>query len=81
MSNELNSPKVLACPSDGKSKATSFYPPGSVSGAFNQKDHLSYFAGLDAQETRPQTILSGDRNLVKTGTTTAQNGDMLSYRT
>jgi prepilin-type N-terminal cleavage/methylation domain-containing protein len=32
---------------------------------------ISYFVGLDAEETRPQTILSGDRNLrncPKTGT-------------
>jgi prepilin-type N-terminal cleavage/methylation domain-containing protein len=79
MSNELNSPKVLACPSDGKQKATSFYNPGSVSGAFNQKDNLSYFAGLDAQETKPQTVLTGDRNLVKSGTQTAQDGGTLLF--
>jgi len=58
MSNELNSPKVLACPSDSKTRATTFYDNG-----FAQGPNLSYFAGQDAEETKPQTILSGDRNV------------------
>jgi len=31
---------------------------------FTNNSHLSYFVGLDADETKPQTILSGDRNLI-----------------
>jgi prepilin-type N-terminal cleavage/methylation domain-containing protein len=68
ISNELNTPKVLACTSDSlKSKATSFTPgqPGYLA---NSKDYISYFVGLDAEETKPQTILSGDRNLTQAGT-------------
>ncbi len=56
-SNELNSPKILVCPADSARRlANSFIPP--VSNA-----NISYFVGLDADATKPQTILSGDRNL------------------
>ena len=58
--NELNSPKVLACPSD-RSKASAFYDASS--GAVITFNNMSYFFGLDAEETKPQTILSGDRNV------------------
>ena len=59
--NELNSPKILACPSH-KTKASAFYDAANVfmSGNYN---NLSYFFGLDADETKPQTILSGDDNI------------------
>jgi prepilin-type N-terminal cleavage/methylation domain-containing protein len=63
-SNELVSPKVLACPSDGgKSKATAFNLVAGASGTVFDKGYLSYFCGIDADESRPQTILSGDRNI------------------
>ncbi len=74
---ELNNPKVLACPSDGAAqKATQWVDigartpdtitstgdvvPGDTDGGANK---ISYFVGLDAQETRPQSILSGDLNV------------------
>ncbi|HTD67378.1 MAG TPA: type II secretion system protein [Candidatus Limnocylindria bacterium] len=66
MSNELVSPKVLACNSDGgKSKASDFLNNTTTSfgKGGTDSDTLSYFAGLDADETKPQTILSGDRNI------------------
>ena len=56
MSNELNSPRILACNTDTKrSKAM----------LFSQFDdtHLSYFVGLDSNEANPQSILAGDRNI------------------
>jgi len=73
-SNELNSPKVLACGADSaRSKATSFFglqpqivlATGADLAAFTMNPNLyvSYFVGLDADETRPQTILTGDYNL------------------
>jgi prepilin-type N-terminal cleavage/methylation domain-containing protein len=82
MSNELNSPKILACTSDAnKSKALDFYSNTANSfggaGFANPRANLSYFAGIDASETEPQTILSGDRNIVGVGdnnTTTTANG-------
>jgi len=69
--NELNSPKILACPSD-KTKASAWYDPtlGFMSGDYR---NISYFFGLDADETKPQTILSGDRNIVGGGTGTIRS--------
>jgi len=67
-SNELNSPKILACPTDKKTRANAFYsipvpaadPPGLI---YFRDNALSYFIGVDADETRPSRILSGDRNI------------------
>jgi prepilin-type N-terminal cleavage/methylation domain-containing protein len=70
-SNEMNSPKILVCPSDSeKSRAQVFLalgatPPANVV-AFRDvtgNANLSYFCALDADETRPNKVLSGDRNL------------------
>lgn len=56
VSNELNSPKILACPTDTKVTRVTDWPSlGNT--------NLSYFIGLDADESRPQSILSGDRNI------------------
>jgi len=57
-SNELSSPKILACPSDRIRRSVERWKD------FISNSHLSYFVGLDGTETRPQTILSGDRNLL-----------------
>jgi len=56
VSNELNSPKVLVCGKDEERTRIADFAALSNS-------HLSYFIGLDANETKPQTILSGDRNI------------------
>ncbi len=61
ISNELNSPKVLVCNSDNRTRAINWNFSGN--GAFNDPSQISYFVGLDADETRPQTILSGDHNV------------------
>jgi type II secretory pathway pseudopilin PulG len=67
LSNELSSPKVLACASDGrKSKVSNWSEFGNT--------HLSYFIGLDSNENLAQTILTGDRNI--TGGVIASNGIM-----
>ena len=57
LSNELNSPRILACNADQSRSRTMDWHQ------FTNNFHLSYFVGLDADETNPQTILSGDRNL------------------
>jgi len=68
ISNELTTPKVLACGSDGdRSRATTFTPAPSGTYLNDSAKYISYFVGLDADETRPQTILTGDRN-VRQGT-------------
>jgi len=55
MSNELSTPRILACPADTRTAAVDF----------NQLENrnISYFVGLDAQDSRPQMFLSGDRNI------------------
>ena len=57
ISNEVNTPKVFVCSEDKKRSRTGDW------GVFTNNSHLSYFVGLDADETMPQTVLSGDRNL------------------
>ena len=55
MSNELNTPKILVCPADNRTAAASF--------AKLKNQNVSYFVGLDAEEIRPQMLLTGDRNI------------------
>jgi type II secretory pathway pseudopilin PulG len=56
MSNELSTPKVLACPADTRQAARDF--------AHLQNENVSYFVGLDAtDEKNPQMLLAGDRNI------------------
>ncbi len=87
ISNELTVPKVLVCPSDsGKTKALVFeVNSGGVvfggNGATANTDNLSYMAGWDADETRAQTILSGDRNILDSSITGSQgNDEMLTFQ-
>jgi prepilin-type processing-associated H-X9-DG protein len=61
MSNELSTPKILICPDDKKH----FYATNFSTG-FNNSN-ISYFVSLDANETNPQMILSGDDNLAVNG--------------
>jgi len=59
MSNELSNPKVIVCPADNRTAATNFKALSN--------SNLSYFVGLDADETQPTMLLGGDRNLVFNG--------------
>jgi prepilin-type N-terminal cleavage/methylation domain-containing protein len=57
IANELSSPKPLACPSDpGRTRANDW-------SLFTSDARLSYSAGYEGDETKPQTILSTDRNI------------------
>jgi type II secretory pathway pseudopilin PulG len=56
MSNELNDPKILICPSDHRTAARDF-----VTSFTNA--NISYFVGVDATDTEPSLFLSGDRHL------------------
>lgn len=59
-SNEFNSPKILTCPTDTNRIRTNVWEaPLHLS--------LSYFAGLNADETQPATMLAGDRNISTNG--------------
>jgi hypothetical protein len=64
ISNELNTPKVLACSADTNRTRTSDWSTFSNS-------NLSHFVGLDADEIQPQMFLSGDRNITTNGQVTS----------
>jgi prepilin-type processing-associated H-X9-DG protein len=57
MSNELCTPKILVCPADACKAAKDF-------GSNLSNTNISYFVGLDADDSRPEMLLSGDRNIV-----------------
>jgi prepilin-type N-terminal cleavage/methylation domain-containing protein len=67
MSNELNTPKVLMCPSEwesGRQAATTFAPlPITGQTPYTNDYNTSYFVGVDADDTQPQMLLTGDHNL------------------
>ena len=76
LSNELVTPKILVCNSDGnKTRANDFLGSATSFGSQTPVElGLSYFAGIDAAEDKPQTILSGDRNATGTGIGVAPAG-------
>jgi prepilin-type N-terminal cleavage/methylation domain-containing protein/prepilin-type processing-associated H-X9-DG protein len=68
LSNELTTPKILFCPAEYETSqrqaATTFggvAAPGSV--PLTNDLNVSYFVGVDAQETYPRMLLTGDHNL------------------
>ena len=56
-SNELSTPKVLACPADKQRERVSQFHKVT-------EKSISYFVGLDAPEMDYEALLSGDRNIV-----------------
>ncbi len=56
LSNELSNPRVLACKADDQRVAGTDF-------ATLQNTNLSYFVGVNADFSKPQSILAGDRNL------------------
>jgi len=74
MSNEVNAPKVLSCPSDnvtGHSTATNFVQLNTFNPVAG--DTLSYAVGGNATEDNPQAILLIDRNVGITTSSTVNN--------
>ena len=63
MTNELNTPKVLVCPSDKDKKVASRWDAADFGNG-----NVSYFVGYETQEKLPQSILSGDRNITPVAT-------------
>jgi prepilin-type N-terminal cleavage/methylation domain-containing protein/prepilin-type processing-associated H-X9-DG protein len=84
MSNELSTPKVLMCPSESdtiRQTATIFSPviPNNSANVvpYTNDLNVSYFVGVDANDTLPQMFLTGDHNLgtgANPPTTPFQNG-------
>jgi competence protein ComGC len=64
MANELgNSPKILICPSDERNAAGNLTGTGHADADFKDNRTLSYFVGVSADDSQPQSLLAGDRNL------------------
>ena len=65
LSNEMRSPKILACPSDSQRNPAENW--GSGADGFLTVNHLnlavSYFIGLDVFGTDRRGVISGDRNV------------------
>lgn len=59
ISNELSTPVILACPADVRLSAKTW-----SSLTFT---NISYFIGLEAAETYPNSLMGGDRNLTTNG--------------
>jgi competence protein ComGC len=57
LTNDLSTPRVLICPEDTEHVCATNFESLSAK-------NVSYFVGLDADETLPQNLLSGDDNLV-----------------
>jgi prepilin-type processing-associated H-X9-DG protein len=55
LASELSTPQVLICPVDVRLPAANF--------ARLQNENVSYFVGVDADFSKPASILAGDRNL------------------
>ncbi|MGA9778810.1 MAG: H-X9-DG-CTERM domain-containing protein [Verrucomicrobiia bacterium] len=60
MSNQLPAPKVLLCPADTNHMAATDF-------AALRNSNISYFVSLDAIDAQPQTLLSGDDNVMVNG--------------
>ena len=87
LSNELSTPKIVVCPSDGTTPEANNWltnpsPANAAIQNFSENDHLSYFVGLEADETRPQMFLAGDRNVLSSnGVPTKRTDDQVSVIT
>jgi prepilin-type processing-associated H-X9-DG protein len=64
LSNEMATPKVLACRSDSARAQTNRFEDLSVT-------NLSYFANLSSSDSRPGAMIFGDRNVMVNGTRAA----------
>jgi hypothetical protein len=58
MSNELSTPKILACPN------ALAYDLVATNFSDDLKNKISYFIGQDATPTNPTALLSGDDNFI-----------------
>jgi prepilin-type processing-associated H-X9-DG protein len=100
MSNELSTPKILACPSDERTAHSNFtmhltvitipkqaQPSASGNAATDSPAEmwyfnnfkLSYFLGVNAQDSNPQMILAGDRNIWGNNLGTQPGGNNNGY--
>jgi prepilin-type N-terminal cleavage/methylation domain-containing protein len=84
MSNELNNAKILLCPGDrakANAQASTFdlsaaRTSDSLAHSSRGNGSVSYFVGLQADETRPQSIIAGDRHVAVITTATASSDSL-----
>lgn len=84
LTNELTTPKMLWCPSDSQRKPATRWAPNAADRravVFAGNQNLSYFLGLNAYETHPETILAGDRNLTTNGLVIVPGRHVISANT
>jgi prepilin-type N-terminal cleavage/methylation domain-containing protein len=77
MSNEINNPKIMVCPSDERTVnvATNMAGTNATSDFFVKRNvAMSYFIGRDATEANPEMFLAGDRTLQSDTTGTVPTG-------
>jgi len=77
LSNELSTPKVVICPSDGRTARSNFLVAtvqGGPAPDFTDNSAVSYFVGVDADETQPSKFLGGDRNIFGLGVPPGNHG-------
>ena len=63
LSNELTTPKLLICPADDQRNARTNFDSLTAQADFLNNVVTSYFVGIDADESSPAEMLSGDRNI------------------
>lgn len=69
MSNELSTPKLLICPAENnpaRTTATTFDRVARLAFGqipFTNDNNVSYFVGVDADQSQPAMLLAGDGNL------------------
>jgi prepilin-type N-terminal cleavage/methylation domain-containing protein/prepilin-type processing-associated H-X9-DG protein len=77
MSNELSTPEILYCPAEfdsTKVRGSTFatvVASGSGQQAYLSNSNLSYFVGVDCDETSPLMLLAGDHGMGMPGTGSA----------
>jgi prepilin-type N-terminal cleavage/methylation domain-containing protein/prepilin-type processing-associated H-X9-DG protein len=81
MSNELNTPRVVICPGDTRQPMNTFNSIKMGAAAeFVDNCAVSYFVGRDADESTPQMLLAGDRNIFgPAGSASGEGGYGNSY--
>ena len=86
LSNELQTPKIVLCPSDGLGRVEAVnWSTNRIRGAnaaqyFGGNSSVSYFVGFEADETLPQSLLSGDRNITNSDRTDISKGIVFLFR-
>ncbi|MBI4325554.1 MAG: type II secretion system protein [Chloroflexi bacterium] len=73
LSNELSTPKIIMCPSDTDGTEATNFTTHMVT---LKNKATSYFVGIGADETKPQSFLSGDRNMTNNATGSTARPDI-----